>query len=158
MGSHPSTKYFEDWTVGNSSHGAERYTMNEGRMIDFACEFDPQDFHTDAAKAKDSVFGQLIASGWHTGSAMMRLITEFLGEASLGSPGLDEVRWVQPVVAGDELRLVMTPLAKRRSKSKPDRGLITMQQEVFNQADELVMSAKAVMLLKVRSPETPDPG
>jgi len=153
MGSHPSTKYFEDWTVGNAVHGAERYTMRENRMIDFACEFDPQDFHTDATKAKDSIFGQLIASGWHTGSAMMLLITEFLGEASLGSPGLDELRWVQPVVAGDELRLVMTPVDKRRSKSKPDRGLITMQQEVFNQADELVMSAKAIMLLLVRSPK-----
>lgn len=157
MGSHPSTKFFEDWTVGYASHGTERYPMVESRMIDFASEFDPQDFHTDAEKAKDSIFGELIASGWHTGSAMMRLITEFLGEASMGSPGLEELRWMRPVVAGDVLRLVMTPVEKRRSKSKPDRGLITMQQEVFNQADELVMSAKAIMLIKVRSPETPDP-
>lgn len=155
MGSHPSTNFFEDWSVGNASHGAERYTMTESRMIDFACEFDPQDFHTDAEKAKSTVYGGLIASGWHTGSAMMRLITEFLGEASMGSPGLNELRWLQPVVAGDELRLVMTPIEKRRSASKPDRGIITMQQEVFNQHDALVMSAVAVMLIKVRSPQTP---
>lgn len=149
----PSTFAYDDWQVGTSYEGDDRYVMVRSRMIDFANEFDPQDFHTDADKAKDSIYGGLIASGWHTGAAMMRLITEFLGATSLGSPGLNELKWLCPVVAGDELRLRMTPLDKRRSKSKPDRGLITMQQELFNQQDDLVMSAQAIMIIETLGPD-----
>lgn len=153
-----SDRFFEDFTVGEVIEGGDTYVMSEARMIAFAAEFDPQDFHTDPDVAKESVYGGLIASGWHTGSAMMRLITEFTGETSMGSPGVDEVRWLMPVRDGDELRLRMTTEATRRSSSKPDRGFITFFQELLNQEDAVVMSMKATMMIRCRydAPPTPD--
>ncbi len=125
--------------------------MEEERMVSFSEEFDPQDFHIDAEKAKDTIYGGIIASGWHTGSALMRQNTEFLGESSMGAAGIDELRWHQPVRAGDELTLTWTILEKRRSESKPDRGIIRVKQELKNQRGELAMSTIAIMFTKTRS-------
>ena len=148
---HPSERWFEDWEVGDVVTGSSSYVMEEERMVTFSEEFDPQDFHIDAEKAKDTIYGGLIASGWHTGSALMRQNTEFLGESSMGAAGIDELRWHQPVRAGDELTLTWTILEKRRSESKPDRGIIRVKQELKNQRGELAMSTIAIMFTKTRS-------
>ena len=147
----PSDRWFEDWKVGDTFVGERTYVMAQDRMIDFALEFDPQPFHTDPEAAKHTSYGQLVASGWHTGSAMMRLITEFLGEASMGAAGVDELRWPRPVVPGDELTLTWTVIETRASQSKPDRGIVKVRQELHNQQGELAMSLVSIMLIKTRS-------
>lgn len=148
---HPRDRWFEDWAVGDVASADRTYVMTEERMIEFAREFDPQPFHTDPEAAVDSVFGGLVASGWHTSAAMMRLITTLLGPSSMGAAGIDELRWPTPVRAGDELRLTSTVLEKRVSESKPDRGIMRVRQELHNQGDELVFSCVSIMLLRTRS-------
>lgn len=148
---HPRDRWFEDWSVDDSFTTEATYMMTEERMIEFGNEFDPQPFHVDPAAAADSFFGGLIASGWHTGSAMMRLITEFLGQASMGAPGIDELRWHRPVVAGDDLRLTWTVLDTRASASKPDRGIIRARQEAKNQHGHVVMSMTSIMMIRTRA-------
>lgn len=148
---HPRDRWFEDWSVGESFVGDETYVMEQDRMIEFAREFDPQPFHTDPELAKDTSYGELVASGWHTGSAMMRLITQFVGESSMGAAGVDELRWPQPVRPGEELSLTWTVLDTRASASKPDRGIVKVRQELHNQRDELVMSGISIMFIKTRA-------
>ena len=138
-------RYFEDYLVG-SVHEYGSITVEEDEIIAFAKRFDPQVFHTDPESAKKTVFGGLIASGWHTAGLMMRLFADhFLSKvASLGSPGVDELHWNIPVRPGDELSVRVTVLEKRRSQSKPDRGIVNSFIEVLNQKGEVVMSMKAV--------------
>jgi len=143
----PRDRYFEDWLVDEVFESETSYLMTADRIIEFATEFDPQAFHTDPAAAEASPFGGLIASGWHTGSAMMRLLTEFLGPASLGSPGVEELRWLEPVRPGDELRVRLTVLEKRPSSSKPDRGLVRCRQELMRTDGKIVMSQIATLIL-----------
>ncbi len=102
-------------------------------------------------------FGGVIASGWHTGSLMMRLLVDhFLPRrAGLGSPGIDELRWLAPVRPGDALSLRITITEARRSQSKPDRGLVHTFNEVLNQRDEVVMTLKAMTLMRCRSAAQP---
>ena len=121
--------------------------------ISFARRFDPQPFHTDPAAAKGSIYGGLIASGWHTASLMMRLFADhyLTSSSSLGSPGVDELRWLKPVRPGDTLSLRATVLEATRSRSKPDRGLVRTLVEVLNQNREVVMSLKAMNLMRCRS-------
>ena len=147
---HPKDRWFDDYEVGDSYHSERTYVMREQRMIQFAEEFDPQAFHTDPEAATESVFGGLIASGWHTTAAMMSLIAENVGEASMGAVGIDELRWPSPVRPGDELRLTATVVEMRPSTSKPDRGIIRMQQQLHNQRDELVFSCIALMMFRRR--------
>jgi acyl dehydratase len=147
---HPKDRWFEDWSVGDVVVSEINYLMEEKRMIEFANEFDPQDFHTDPEKAKHTTFGGLTASGWLTGSVMMRQITEFLGEASMGAAGVDEVRWPLPVRVGDALTLTSTVLDMRASESKPDRGIMRVLQELKNQRGEVAMSGISIMFLKTR--------
>lgn len=137
--------------MGESLRGDETYLMEQDRMVEFSTEFDPQSFHIDPVAAKDSIYGGLIASGWHTSAALMRLNTEHLGEASMGAFGIDELRWPRPVRAGDELRLTWTILDKRVSQSKPDRGIMRVRQELHDQNDELVFSCIANMMIRVRT-------
>lgn len=117
--------------------------MTAEKIVAFAREFDPQIFHIDAEAAKDSAFGGLIASGWHTASVMMRLLVDhFISPvASMGSPGVDEIRWLKPVRPGDRLRVRLTIAATRRSERRPDRGAITSRIEVLNQGGDVVMTA-----------------
>jgi acyl dehydratase len=144
-------RYFEDYVAG-STHEFGPIAVEEEEIIAFGKRYDPQIFHTDPEAAKETVFGGLIASGWHTAGLMMRLLVEhFLSHvASLSSPGVDELRWLQPVRPGDELSVRVTILEARRSRSKPDRGLIHTAIEVLNQNREVVMTMKAVNFLRCR--------
>ncbi|HVW44048.1 MAG TPA: MaoC family dehydratase [Amycolatopsis sp.] len=141
-------EYFEDYVPG-SVHECGTIKVTEAEIIEFAVKYDPQPFHTDPAAAATGPFGGLIASGWHTASLMMRLLVEhYLSPvASLGSPGIDELRWRLPVRPGDELRVRVTVLEARPSNSKPDRGLVRSRIEVLNSGGDVVCSANALNFL-----------
>lgn len=145
-------RYFEDYTVG-SSYEYGTVAVNEAEAIDFARRFDPQPIHVDTVVAAEGPFGGLIASGWHTAALMMRLFVDhYLSSvASLASPGVDELRWLKPVRPGDLLRIRATVTEARRSRSKPDRGIVRTLIEVLNQRGEIVLSMKAMNLLRTRS-------
>ncbi len=132
-------RWFEDYEAGEVIELGE-YPVSEAEIIEFAKRYDPQPFHIDPEAARQSAYGGLIASGWHTGSIMMRMLVDgFVSEvASMGSPGLDELRWLAPVRPGDVLRGRIRILETRRSASKPDRGLVHLEQEALNQRDEVV--------------------
>ena len=140
-------RYFEDYIAG-SMHEYGTIVVEQKEIISFAERFDPQVFHTDPEGAKRTIFQGLIASGWHTCGLMMRLFADhFLPKvASLGSPGIDELRWYKPVRAGDELSIRVNVLETKRSRSKPDRGIVHSLIEVINQDRDVVMSMKAVNL------------
>jgi acyl dehydratase len=144
-------RYFEDY-IEHDIHRFGSITVAADEVIAFARRFDPQPFHVDPDAAKATRFGGLIASGWHTGALTMRLFADhyLTRVASLGSPGLDELRWLRPARPGDTLSLRVTVLKAVPSKSKPDRGAITSLVEVFNQADELVMTFKCVNIIARR--------
>jgi acyl dehydratase len=144
-------RYFEDYLPGSVfEYGT--ITVNQADVIEFAQRFDPQAFHVDPEAAAHGPFGGLIASGWHTASLMMRLFTDhFLSTiASLGSPGVDELRWTLPVRPGDSLGIRVSVLDARRSRSKPDRGIVRTHVEVLNQHGDVVMSLKALNILRCR--------
>jgi len=143
--------YLEDFEVGFERHfGA--YTFTTEAIKEFANKFDPQSFHIDEEAAENSPFGGLIASGWHTSSALMRmLVDEFLGEksGSLGSPGIDQIRWLKPVRPGDTLNVRSSILDVTPSRSKPDRGAVRTSYSVRNQDDDEVMTMIGIgMFLK----------
>jgi acyl dehydratase len=145
-------RYFEDYLPGSVSEFGS-IALDEAEIIDFAKRFDPQEFHIDPEAAARGPFGGLIASGWHTGALMMRMMVDnYLSKASsLGSPGIDELRWLRPVRPGDTLRLRATVLDTKRSQSKPDRGVVWTLTEVLNQNGEVVMSVKAMTLIRCRT-------
>ena len=138
-------RYWEDIKAGEVIELGS-CTVTKEAMVAFAREFDPQPFHTDEETAKRTIWGGLIASGWHTGSMLMRLFYDgFLKDTvSLGSPGIDELKWLKPVRPGDTLSGRLTILETVLSRSKPDRGIIRSQMEVLNQHGEIVMSTKGV--------------
>jgi acyl dehydratase len=144
--------YFDDFAPGDelASPGA---TITEAQIIDFALTFDPQPFHLDASAAAASPFGGLIASGFHTLAITFRLFwqTGALNEGSIGSPGIDEVRWLRPVRPGDTLRVVGKVLETRRSTSKPDRGIVRVQYTTSNQHGETVLTLIGNQLMRTRS-------
>lgn len=121
-------------------------------MLDFGKRFVPLSYHVDKEAAKQSIYGSLIASGWHTAALTMRLYTDhYLSKvANLGSPGCDELRWAKPVFPGDELSIRVTVQETRRSDSKPDRGIVQSFVEVLNQKREVVMSVKMVNFVRCR--------
>ena len=130
--------YWEDFTPGRVFEYGSR-TLSEAEIIRFATDWDPQRYHTDPARAKESPYGGVIASGWHTGCVMMRLMCDaYLSEAScIGSPGIDEWRFTLPVRPGDTLRYRAKVLEARASASKPDRGIVKWHWELLNQRDEI---------------------
>jgi len=144
-------RYFEDYLPG-AVREFSGIAVEEAEIINFALRFDPQSFHTDPNAARESVFGGLIASGWHTAGLMMRiLVDQYLSPvASLGSPGVDELRWLEPVRPGDLLSVRVTILETSRSRSKPDRGFVRSYVEVLNQRRQVVMSLKAMNFMKCR--------
>jgi acyl dehydratase len=144
-------RYFEDYVPG-SVHAFGPVVVAQKDIIAFAERFDPQVFHVDPDAAENTVYGGLIASGWHTASLMMRLLVDhYLSHvASLGSPGIDELRWLEPVRPGDALSVRVTVVEARRSNSKPDRGIVRSFIEVLNQKGEMVMSMKAVNFVLCR--------
>lgn len=145
-------RYFEDYVEGSVHHFGS-VAIDAHEIVAFAKQFDPQPFHADPEAAKQTPFGGLIASGWHTAALMMRLfVAHYLTHvASLASPGIDELRWLKPVRPGDQLSIRVTVLKATPSKSKPDRGAVTSLVEVFNQKNEAVMTLKAVNLIARRA-------
>jgi len=145
-------RYFEDYLPG-AVHEFGSVQVDEAGIIDFARRYDPQEFHIDPVAAARGPFGGLIASGWHTGSLMMRLFVDhYLSPvSSLGSPGIDELRWLRPVRPGDTLRVRATILETKRSRSKPDRGVVRTLSEVLNQSGEVVMTMNAMTLVRCRN-------
>lgn len=143
--------FFEDFTVG-AELTSSGITVTEAQIIDFALKFDPQPFHVDVAAATAGPFGGLIASGFHTAALSFRLFwqTGALTDGSLGSPGVDELRWLRPVRPGDTLHVVAKVLESRRSASKPDRGVVKMSYTTVNQHDETVMTLIGNQLLRTR--------
>ena len=127
-------------------------TVSERDILDFARRYDPQPMHIDKAEAEAGPFAGLIASGWHTGSLMMQMLARHFvpNPGNLPSPGLDELRWVRPVRPGDTLRLRVTVETARRSRSKPDIGVVTSLVEVLNQDGDVVLSLKPVSLMRCR--------
>ena len=138
-------RYWEDIKAGEVIELGS-CTVTKEAMVAFAREFDPQPFHTDEETAKRTIWGGLIASGWHTGSMLMRLFYDgFLKDTvSLGSPGIDELKWNKPVRPGDRLSGRLTILDTAPSRSKPDRGIVRSFMEVVNQHGEVVMTTKGV--------------
>jgi acyl dehydratase len=145
-------RYFEDYAPGSVFEYGE-VRVDEAAIIEFARRFDPQDMHVDPEKSASGRFGGLIASGWHTVALMMRLLADnFLPrEASLASPGIDELRWLQPVRPGDVLRIRVSVLDATRSRSRPDRGMVRTLVEVLNQRGEVAMSLKPMNIIACRS-------
>lgn len=146
-------RYFEDYVEGmDITFGS--ISVDEEEVIEFAKRYDPQVFHTDPEKAKQSHYGGLIASGWHTSSMMMKLLTQhYLSDvSSLGSPGLDHIRWIAPVRPGDTLKVRLKITDARKSQSKPDRGIVIAFIEVINQNDVVVMDLTATNFVACREP------
>lgn len=150
----PVTRYFEDYVPG-LSFDCGSFTLDQAEIIAFGEEYDPQPFHVDPEAAKDGPFGGIIASGWQTTSMMMRkVVGGFLSaESSLGAAGVDEIRWPRPVRPGDTLHVRAAVLEARRSRSKPDRGIVRSMLEVTNQDGDVVMTAIATNFVLARHAE-----
>ncbi|HET6630432.1 MAG TPA: MaoC family dehydratase [Woeseiaceae bacterium] len=133
-------QYLEDFAAGQVYRGSTRITVDADAIKAFAGEFDPQPFHLDEVAARDSIFGGLAASGWHTAAMTMRLLTEgeFQVAGGLVGLGLKELKWPRPVRPGDELRVEVEILAVRESQSRPEQGLVTTRTTTLNQHDEIV--------------------
>ncbi|MGR8918192.1 MAG: MaoC family dehydratase [Gammaproteobacteria bacterium] len=125
-------------------------TLDEAEIVEFAERYDPQPFHIDRAAAAESFFGGIIASGWHTSAVVMRLLVDhFISRvAGMGSPGVDELRWLKPVRPGDTLGVRVTILETRASRSKPDRGIVRSQVEVLNQDRDVVMTLRSMGMVR----------
>jgi acyl dehydratase len=147
--------YFEDYVLG-ATYECGSVSVDQASILSFGKEFDPQPFHVDPVAAAAGPYGGLIASGWHTSALVMRLLVEnyLSAESSLGSAGIDELRWPHPVRPGDTLRVRATVLESRRSLSKPDRGIVKTVIEAVNQDGRTVMRATGINFVLVR----PDPG
>lgn len=133
--------FYEDITVGQKEAFGS-YTVTRDEVIEFASRYDPQPFHLDEEFAKQSVFGGLCASGWHTGAMMMRMMVDHMtarGFAGLGSPGLDGIQWKKPVFPGDTLSVESEIIGKRESESRPNLGLVKSTYQVKNQKGDVVM-------------------
>jgi acyl dehydratase len=144
-------RYLEDYEVG-AVYEYGYATVNADEIVAFAERFDPQAMHVDAQYAATGPFGGLIASGWHTAAIFMRLYADhYLSRAaSLASPGIDEIRWPAPLRPGDTVRIRTTITEARRSRSKPDRGLVRTRGELLNQDGQAVLSLLAMNLLRAR--------
>jgi acyl dehydratase len=147
--------YFEDYIPG-SVHEFGPAVVDEAEIVEFARRYDPQPIHTDPRWARSGPFGGLIASGWHTAAITMRLLVDqyLPPAASLGSPGIDELRWLRPVRPGDELRVRVTVIEARPSRSKPDRGLLRSRIEVLEAGGSAVMTLTALNMIRRRPDAT----
>ena len=144
-------RWFEDYVPG-TVHDLGSMVVDEAEVVSFAQQFDPQPFHLDKERAKHSAFGGLVASGWHTASMTMRMLVDhYLSEVSSeGSPGVDELRWLRPVRPGDRLTVRIPVLDARRSKSRPERGIIRSQIETLNQDADVVMHWTSAIFIRCR--------
>jgi acyl dehydratase len=147
----PDQRFFEDYQAG-SIYEFGTIAVTEAEITEFARRYDPQYFHLDPAKAAASEFGGIIASGFHTAGLAMRLyVDHYLSHvASLASPGCDEIRWPTPLRPGATVRIRITILESRYSRSKPDRGIVRSRVEALNQKDDVVLSMNVVSILARR--------
>lgn len=145
-------RYFEDFPEGLTIDLGQ-VSLTEQEIIEFARRFDPQPMHVDPEAGARTIYGGLIASGWHTASCYMRLLVDgVIGEsASLGSPGLENLRWPKPVKPGDVLRGRFIVLEAKPSRSRPDWGIVKSRGEMLNQRDEIVMQLEAANFFTRRS-------
>lgn len=148
----PKQRWFEDFTVGEQFEFGS-YAITEQEIVDYARRYDPQPFHLDAAAGARTHFGGLVASGWMTAAVLMRMLCDhFIApESSMGSPGLDLLRWRIPVRPGDCLSARVSVLEVRPSNSKPDRGSVRFRQELLNQAGEVVMTIESWGMVRRRA-------
>jgi len=138
-------RYFEDFVAGETVElGSVVFTQAE--IIDFARAYDPQPMHTDPEAARGSIYGGLIASGWQTATSYMRMLVDRImrDSHSIGSPGIENLRWLKPVRPGDTLRGRFTVLDAKLSRSRPEWGIVRSRGEMLNQQDEVVMQVEAV--------------
>jgi len=150
-------QYFEDIAIGAKA-AFGRYEVTREEVIAFARKYDPQPFHLDDEAAAQTHFGRLSASGWHTCAMTMAMLVGSFAErkqAGLGSPGVDQLRWLKPVYPGDTLRCETEVLEKRRSASRREMGIFKSRITVFNQDDVAVLSMVSNGLIRVRDPEAP---
>jgi acyl dehydratase len=135
-------RYWEDFVVGEALALGATPPVTAEAIVAFARQYDPQYFHVDPARAKESIFGGLVASGWHTASMVMRLWVDAIVSktVSMGSPGVEDLRWPAPVRPGDTLTSRAVVLETRPSKSRPEMGLVRWRAETSNQRDELVFT------------------
>jgi acyl dehydratase len=144
-------RYWDDYEIGQRFDlGSTSFTADE--IVDFARQYDPQSFHVDAGAARQSMFGGLIASGWHVTAKLMRLFVDNYVDqrTALGSPGVDEVRWLKPVRPGDTLKAWVECAAKVPSKSRPEMGIVHEHWRATNQKGELVMTLKGTNMVRRR--------
>jgi len=150
--------YYEDIVPGVPGTFG-RYEVTREEVIDFARKYDPQDFHLDDEAAAKGPFGQLAASGWHTAAITMRMIADNKAETderARGGAGVDNLRWIRPVIPGDVLSVRRTCLDKRRSKSRPDIGIVRSLNETLDAAGEPVCQFESIVMFETRSPTGED--
>jgi acyl dehydratase len=143
--------HWEDFTAGNvACYGPRTITREE--ILAFAAEFDPQPMHADEEAARATMLGGLVASGWHTRALLMRIIADgfVLASASMGSPGVEEVRWLKPVRPGASLTVHSTVLEVRPSAKRPGMGFIRFRHEMLDQAEDCVITLVSSMMIARR--------
>ena len=144
--------YFEDLVVGSTASFGH-YPVTREEVLEFAAKYDPQPFHLSDEAAAQTHFGRISASGWHTCAMIMRMMVDNLTarkQAGLGSPGLDELRWLRPVYPGDVLRVESELIDKTPSRSRPEMGSFRSEIRVFNQDNVLVATMKSIGLIRTR--------
>ncbi len=148
-----SERYFEDFAVGEVFKPSGRVRVEKDEIIAFAKKFDPQFFHLDEEAARKSIFGRLVASGWHTAAMTMSLVarSEYRSAGGTIGMGFENMRWPAPVYPGDELRIETEVLEMRASKSRPDRGVMKLRTRTLNQNDEAVQELVAYAMVPRRS-------
>lgn len=147
-------RFYEDMAVGETDEFGAR-TVTKDEILEFAEQFDPQPIHVDEEAAAESMFGGIIASGWHTASLTMRLLVDNLinDMASMGARGVDDLRWQLPVYPGDTLSVRTEVTEKRVSDSDPNRGYVNSEVETLNQNDRVVMSLTSLAMVERRPEE-----
>jgi acyl dehydratase len=146
-----SLLHWEDFVVGSvAAYGPRTITREE--ILAFAAEFDPQPMHTDEEAARATMLGGLVASGWHTCAVSMRMMADgfVLRSAAMGSPGVEEVRWLKPVRPGDTLTLRATVMEKRPSGSRPGMGFVKFSYEMLDQSNDCVMTLVSTAMIARR--------
>jgi acyl dehydratase len=143
--------YFEDVQVGETQRFG-RYEVTREEIIEYARQFDPQPFHVDEAAAKASTFGGLIASGWHTGAMLIRMLNDHAipGAATTGALGFDDLKWLKPVRPGDVLSAETRVIDKTESRSRPEIGVVKIESQVLDQRGEVKMSLISLVLYRRR--------
>jgi len=141
------TLFWEDFKVGETIEMG-CHTFTESEIIEFARQFDPQPFHLDEEAARASLFGGLIASGWHTGAMFIRMVVEHMTpvHATSGAMGFDDLKWIRPVRPGDVLSVESVIREKSESRSRPDRGTVKIESRISNQRGEVVMSLVSLVI------------